>query len=31
MKKDDLLNKLKETPEEIDKILYKAVFENKKF
>jgi len=30
MKKDDLLNKLKETPEEIDKILYKAVFENKK-
>jgi len=29
MKKDDLLNKLKETPEEIDKILYKAVFENK--
>ncbi|MBO8143619.1 MAG: class II fructose-bisphosphate aldolase [Thermodesulfobacterium sp.] len=30
MKKDDLLNKLKETPEEIDKILYKAVFKNKK-
>ncbi|MCD6548381.1 MAG: class II fructose-bisphosphate aldolase [Thermodesulfobacterium sp.] len=30
MKIDDLLNKLKETPEEIDKILYKAVFENKK-
>lgn len=29
MKKDDLLNKLKETPEEIDKILYKAVFEDK--
>ena len=29
MKKDDLSNKLKETPEEIDKILYKAVFENK--
>jgi len=29
MKRDDLLNKLKETPEEIDKILYKAVFEDK--
>jgi len=29
MKRDDFLNKLKETPEEIDKILYKAVFENK--